>query len=244
LIGANSSGKTSILEIIGLLKNMNSVVDSAHFVTGKLDNDESKTIEFIFSLELLESEQRKFYHYLKLPDEEAIRTIMKRVRLTFSMNVTRNPKFEVENRLLVTGMEISDTDNQSFIPILTLKNPDRMIIEKSEFNENLLNIGRIANNPVVNDNLRNAAKTAKNASSHYASKPNSSLWYDFVQYFLSRIRYVPSFRKSNKMVTSKFIESEDSVTDLDGDIIQFMDTLHSNNNKRFQEISNICKNIF
>jgi predicted ATP-dependent endonuclease of OLD family len=245
LIGANSSGKTSILEIAKLIKNTNALLrDPFHIVHGGLENNESKTVEFTFYVELSDEEQRKFYHYLNLPDEEEIRTIMRRLKVTFSMKVTNDPRFGIENRILLTGLEISDTNNESFIPVLAIQDPETMNLEESEFNTDLLNIGRIANNPVVNENLRNASKIGRNPSTYFSSKPTNSLPYDFVQYFFSKLRFVPSHRQSKKAVVSKLIESEIDIKDLDADLIQYMITLHSNKNDRFNIVREICKRIF
>lgn len=67
---------------------------------------------------------------------------MKRVRLTFSMKVSNVQQFGVENQLLLTGMEISDTANQTFIEILSLKDSNTMKVMLAEFDDALLNIGK------------------------------------------------------------------------------------------------------
>lgn len=79
---------------------------------------------------------------MKLPDQDEIKTIMKRVRLTFSMKVSNVQQFGVENQLLLTGMEISDTANQTFIEILSLKDSNTMKVMLAEFDDALLNIGK------------------------------------------------------------------------------------------------------
>jgi predicted ATPase len=143
LIGANSTGKTSILEVAQLLRSRcgEQLKDAIEIVNGSVIGNETKSIEFIFCLDLLQEEQRSFYKYLNLPDEDEIRTIMKQVRLTLSINVSRNESFGIENHLLLTGMDISDTDNKTFIPILNLIDKTRMKIGISDFNTKLLEQG-------------------------------------------------------------------------------------------------------
>lgn len=245
IIGANGTGKTSILEISQFLQGIAKTNGSAtEIVTGKVEDNTSKIIQVTLILELSKIEQEKFYSYLNLPDEEQIKTIMKRVRLTFSMKVSKNQKEGIENQILLTGMEISDTGNQTFIEVLSLKDSNKMRVMIASLDTQLLGIGSINNNPYVDEHLRNSIKTETSANGYYIAKPNDSLPYDFVQYLFKFLRYVSASRETNKVVESKRTDDESSITPSGTNVIQFMLTLAFNNPAKFDHISKICKRIF
>ena len=120
VIGANGTGKTSILEISQFLKQTAESVGSAtEIVTGKVQDNEFKAIEVLLILELTKREQEKFRRKLArdnfenlVPMETVSLCSLEPNLITFSCS--RRKRIKTEETTKVTSLGLSWSQECSF----------------------------------------------------------------------------------------------------------------------------------
>lgn len=245
-IGRNSSGKTSILEIIEIVKNFpNEVTNIADKVYGGVSENEEKDIVLELILLLSLNERKKYFGYLHLPDEliegpDATK-ILNRIKLAFTITVRRNSPESSDNHILLTGMAISNTGDTKLVSILNVKDAKKKILNLSEFAPGLG--PSIHNNPYVDEHLEKLTVTSNSALGYFNSKPTGNFQYDFVQDLINQLEVIHSIRNSEKVVESKLIQPFD--VDKHGQkLVGLMLSMYHRKNKEFKAIEDLCKQIF
>lgn len=246
-IGRNSSGKTSILEIIEIIKNFpNEVTNIADKVYGGVSESEEKDIILELLLLLSFDERKRYFNgYLHLPDEliegpEATK-ILNRVKLVFTITVRRSSSEVSDNHVLLTEMAISNTGDTKLVSILNMKEAKKKILNLSEFAPGLG--PNIHNNPYVDEHLEKLTFTSNSALGFFNSKPTGDLRYDFLQDLINQLEVIHSIRGSEKVVESKFIQPSD--VDKHGQkLVGLMLSMYHRRNEEFKAIEDLCKRIF
>ena len=245
-IGRNSSGKTSILEVIEMIKDFpNHVTNITEKVYGGISKNESKNIVVKIVLLLSFDERKKYFHYLHLPDElieGSERTeILNRINISLTITVNKESAEPSDNRILLTGMGISNTNDTELISILRVKDDIKKVLDFSEFEPGLG--PNIHNNPYVDEHLKKLKVTSNSALGYFGSTPAGNFQYDFLQDFIKQLEVIHSIRNSIKVVESKFIRSSD-VDEHGEKLIGLMLTMFHDRHTEFKAIEDLCKRIF
>jgi predicted ATP-dependent endonuclease of OLD family len=246
LIGANSSGKTSIIEACQLPKKyLGHEPKGIHNAVYRGVKGQPKKIILTFVIDLSADERDKYFEYLHLSKEliegPTTTKILNRVLLEFTIVVTDQRINPDENLVLLTKMSISDTEDGEFIPILTLDDSEKKLLI-SDFEPGYP--GRINNNPFVNKHLKNLKTNTMDVVNFIISNPHGMLQFDLMQEFLSRLRFVPSFRSAKKEVESDYSEDLSDIDEDGGNLISRMLNMSFNDKGRFKDIVETNRRIF
>jgi predicted ATPase len=256
IIGRNSSGKSSMFELIRFVKTGfgKKIENIEEMVFGGILGNESKEIELKLSIELSYSDRMRYvWDYLRLPTnfvESSNKThLLREIVFEFNAYVTRvgGPRDRFDNYLILKRMEISNTQGKK-VPVIREESPTGKIrvavfTKDSDINEA----------PQLNaDDYEKADKFLEDAITkrgQLIDRPNlggtmTSLFQsDILTDFRNSMRFVRSDGEIQKRVAPQFLDSLDE--DEEGSrIVNMMDTLFSNQPTRFKEIVKICSKIF
>jgi hypothetical protein len=238
-VGPNSAGKTSIIEACRLARRVGNTVEYGSIVYGGISKGVTPpTVEIKFVVELSPEERNYYFSEYFFLSSELIEAptatkILSKVSFTFS---TQSVKGSIAEMVL-TEVAISDVYDREFIPVLVLTD-DRSQIAVSDFKPGIL--GRINNNPYVNEYLKALKKNTFNLNSVPKEAFQSRIWHDF----LALLRFILSYRETDKQVNSKYFEDFSNVDEEGSDLISMMVTMFLNKGDQFNEVEDVCKRLF
>lgn len=242
-IGKNSSGKSTILQAISLIKNVHSELPNPQeIISGGIDEYDSKIIEIDLELEI-EKNFRKNYllHFFRVEPDQVD-------------NLITNNDYLSKIRIFLQVQIYGDRHTQ-------------------KVNQNIINISRIQiliNGAYVNIVEPIAHGTQIRYKNIIGNQPANSITRNFPHYFDSitstdvtitqsfqpkyfqttiiedvkkSLNYIQSIRESLKAVSVSTIDHA-QVSDKGQELINLMDTMNTNDRERYSEIEAFCKNIF
>ena len=246
LIGRNSSGKTSILEACELVKYFpENVPDVREKVFGDIPSNQTKEITIKILVELSGEERKKYLNsYLglsiRLDDLPNLKDLFLKASLTYSITVGADgvPNRTFYNSMILTAMEISDSVGNM-----------RSLVSESDRANKLVEVGELSTvRPADVEHIDAYLRTEMTRSSpigaydhHRSDKISSFFYYNFTQDFKTKLIYLKAMRTSEKKVPPRYRVGLD---DTGRDLINSIYTMYNNDNKRFQEVADVCRKIF
>ena len=252
-IGRNSSGKSSILESLEMIKNFDAdskVMDIKEKVFQGLKAHETKDIVLRIQIELLDKEMGKYiYEYFRIqPSFIESSAVLKRIILSFSIKINgeKVPQKKFHNRIVLRRMEISDT-NDNLVTILKDHESDNNKINLATFQEGHGPGGQVppfSDFESVNLYLKNIMEANKTSVEVTALKTVTRLFqYDFLREFIGPFTFIDPIRQSDKRVTTKFLDPSE-VDRYGSNLVNSMDVMYSNDRERFSAVLDVCKKVF
>lgn len=243
IIGANSTGKTSILEACKILTKLNSNIVN-DVVNGNIENDEDFGFSISFEIELSKKERDnyfiKFFHLSsELIDDKTDTHISRRLKLNISTihnNENQNLK-TILSKVLISGTQ-KDGD---LISILSLSENNSKLL-MSEFAPGIP--GRINNNNNNNSYVDDHLKNLKKQPIDLTSPPLNSFSGEILNKFIEYLKFSPNQRNSRKIAGSKYYKDSVKIQESGEDLVSAMHHMYLNKKNEFLQIADICKRIF
>ena len=237
IIGANSTGKTSVLDACKILTKLTSNI-SNEVVNGNIENDEKFGFHISFEIELSKKERdnyfRKFFYLSQeLIDDENDTHISRIIKFKIaSIHNDENHNLQtILSEFLISGTQ---TDHE-LISILALSGSNLLISDLSPGIP-----GRINNNPYVDKHLKNLKKTRLDLT----LPPLNSFPREVLNNFIARLKFSPNIRISKKITGSKYYENLNNMQEGGEDLVSAMLHMYLKNRDEYEKIEDICKRIF
>jgi predicted ATPase len=250
LIGENGAGKTAILEVFDLIKFPGSEIgDIEEKVFGGINDNETKTVNFVLEIELSYDERKKYIHRFFLNNFERIShtSFLKKLKITFSIKVSGKKINESSKRfdrkITITDMEILGTNNK-YIKILKedTKNSDKVNASKLLEGNFLENISFSSNNDFDIHISKKLEEDPHIADIDKTMHLTNLFQTNFLNDFFSLLYYIPADRQVQKKASEGYVESlKDDKQGIS--LVSHMSLLWFNNEERFNQIADLCKRI-
>ena len=239
IIGANSSGKTSIIESLRFFKKIGGEINGQQLFHGNIKSGQKKEIDITVIIELSKEErdyffQKYFFLSTELIEPDTDTHIAKKVKLSLKII----PKNNNNSKVLISNFSISGVyDNNQFFTILKLSSDYKNFII-ADFSPGIK--GAINNNPSVNKHLQNLNTREIGLSDLSVS----SFQGEFIDKFKNTLRFIPSYRNSVKEVNSKKYDNIIKIEEDGKDLLSAMLFMSNNQKERFYSIVDVCKRLF
>jgi predicted ATP-dependent endonuclease of OLD family len=243
-IGRNSLGKSTIFEAINLIKRYHDVLTNAHeLVSGSITDYEQKSISVDLIFDIDDEHRREYFaHYFRVEENQLGEYLdsnaVTQVRIVITINVYGDKITERinPNQILVSYVDINDTLGNSLILLQRIGDARNIRIKPIPSAQ-----GRIH----VNSDIAHYLQSFP----HQDNESNTPLhpgWLPsrIISDIMTSLKEISAMRESTKKVPIQTIENEAQVNQRGTNLLNLMDTMFTNQNKRYLEVEEFCTRIF
>ncbi len=245
LIGANSSGKSSIFKAINFVKNLNSSIKSKEIAYGGVEEYETKIIQLNMQIEISDDLRKTYlHHFFNLEEELAEHFLetsaLKLINLKLEIKVFGEKAPTPNNNLniILTGIEIL-TDTNDFFTFLAKTPEEQLHARLYKSNNKKTNL----NNTTLTQYLESIGVTVIQPGTDNHLHPSMFLG-RFIADLNESLRELQPIRESQKTVPYQFIDNATQLGQRGENLANFMDTMYTNKRERYYEVEKYCKAIF
>jgi AAA15 family ATPase/GTPase/5S rRNA maturation endonuclease (ribonuclease M5) len=247
IIGKNSGGKTSIFDALTILSHQGSPMPNIlEIVNGGIQPYEEKMIEVKLTINLYDVEREQYMlNYFSI-DPNSVNQLLSSnflrwLELTVWIRVVgeKLPNKDFQSHVSIVSFKISDAENGSMSIIDTLNSTQ---LRTYNFAGQLQ--PKLSGSPsaIVERIKHRSGEVAQTIPRTHGPLPNNvfpgRVIFDFVQ----SLKIISSTRESQKRL--KITTINELGNDRGSQLVNLMDTMFTNENKRYREVEDYCKRIF